>query len=178
VRPPRLLLLDIHLSLTPADHQTHRRLHFGVPDWCRALFIDVRYLPKRLDREQSRRLTTQALERQAAGFVERVGQTLAQQWAVDQRPRAANRFVSNLVTVSLDDAGGRYRGTNHRRDPEQHLFVGVERASPGLYPGSLPAGSWDLTVSSHTLVSPHCEVVIQIAADSPDSAPRRSLSSA
>src|SRR5919204_240296 len=79
--------------------------------------------------------------------------------------------VPNLLTISLDDARGRYRGAGHRHAPRQEFVVSPRLATPGLVPGPLEAGEWTLTLSAHTLVSPQCEVSIRIGAVTPSSSP-------
>jgi hypothetical protein len=77
--------------------------------------------------------------------------------------------LSNLLTVSLDDASGTYRGAGHRQSNDQHLLLGPAMASPGLVAGPLPPGAWTLTISVHTLVSAQCELSIQIDAETASS---------
>ncbi len=96
------------------------------------------------------------------GFTERVGAALAETWAIGLRD--ADLIVPNLLTISLDDADGVYRGAAHRHNPDQKLVLGLTGATPGLVAGPLPAGEWTLTLSAHTIVSPQCEVEIQIGA--------------
>jgi len=82
---------------------------------------------------------------------------------------ASTTRVPNLLTISLDDAAGAYRGAGHRHHARQDLLVGVAAASPGLVAGPLPAGQWTLTLSAHTLVTPQCDVSIQIGAETASS---------
>jgi hypothetical protein len=149
--------------LTTADHQTHRRYTFRVPSACNELRIHVRYTPKFVSPAESERLVRDALESQKANLVSRVGENLAARWAAEYA--GAELRVPNLLTISLDDANGRYRGANHRHAEDQDLHLGASTASPGLVPGELPAGEWVLTLSAHTLVSPQCDVEIQIGAE-------------
>ena len=177
--------LDLELSgvLTPADHHTHRRLDFEVPSGCVELRLAVRYAPKYVDPAAARRLVERAIAEQgrrlatsealgcapAKGFAAPSGQLrLVDAWArTSPRPRR----VPNLVTVSLDDATGAYRGAAHRQAAHQVLFLRPEAASPGLIPGGLPAGTWRLTLSVHTLVSAACAYTIQIGALTASSRP-------
>jgi hypothetical protein len=165
------LLLDLRERLTPADHQTHRRYRFQVPAECRQLRLVVSYAPKWLPAEAAARLTAEARRRQAAGLAAHVGARLAEQWSADLAADARDWPIPNLVTISLDDALGAYRGAGHRHAPRQDLVLGVAAASPGLVPGPLPPGAWTLTLSAHTLVSPQCDVSIQIGAETAASAP-------
>jgi hypothetical protein len=171
-------LLSVGALLTPADHQTHRRYTFGVPPDCTALRIEVRYAPKYLEPEDSRALRAQAIAVQAEALA---GLPLAPElvaaWA-GAWSAAEQRRVANLLTLSLDDAQGTYRGAGHRQAAEQHLVLGPLDASPGLVAGPLPEGRWSLTLSVHSLVSARCGVEIQIGAETASSEPSAAHSSA
>jgi hypothetical protein len=155
-------LLSERIAFTRADHQTHRRVYFDVPDGSVRLDLEIRYSPKFVSTEESDRLVRQAVSSQVEGFAPRVGPGLAQRWAADFD--GAQLRVPNLLTISLDDALGAYRGAGHRHAPEQQLSLGSESASPGLIAGPLPAGRWTLTLTAHTIVSDQCEVEIQVGA--------------
>jgi hypothetical protein len=159
------VLLDSQSTLTPVDHQTHRLYPFEVPPGVQALTIDVRYAPKFLMPDESLSRAEEAIAGQASRFAERVGEPLASAWRADQGTPGPNLRVPNLLTISLDDAAGTYRGAAHRHAEDQHLVLGVTDASPGLIAGHVPAGLWRLTLSAHTLVTDQCEVAIQIGAD-------------
>ena len=167
----RAQLLDVRETLTPADHQTHRRYLFDVPLDCEALEIHIRYAPKYVSENTSQELANAALKNQAAALASRVGAPLAAEWATNLTQRAERVRISNLLTMSLDDAMGAYRGAGHRQSDDQLLRLGPESAAPGLVPGPIPPGSWALTLSAHTLVSPQIEVSIQIGAETASSRP-------
>ncbi len=160
-------LLDVGETLTPTDHQTHRRYTFRVPERCERLELRIAYAPKRLDAATSEAMVGAAVRAQAA----RLEPQLAADWATEQLKRAPRGRIPNLLTISLDDASGAYRGAGHRQAAEQTLFISPDGASPGLVPGALPPGDWTITLSAHTLVSPQCAVSIQIGADVPTSTP-------
>jgi hypothetical protein len=169
---PSQTLLSTGAVLTPADHQTHRRYAFEVPAACTALHIEVRYAPKYLSVEDSRELQTQAIKAQATALAARVADAgLVADWAGAWTAARDQRRIANLLTLSLDDAQGSYRGAGHRQAAEQHLVLGRLEASPGLVAGPVPAGPWRLTVSVHTLVSARCELSIQIGAETASSEP-------
>jgi hypothetical protein len=170
-RRERAVLLDVRERLTPADHQTHRRYGFDVPADCRELRLAVSYAPKWLPAEAAARLRAEARRRQAAALAARIGARIAEQWSADLAADTGGLRIPNLLTISLDDALGAYRGAGHRHAPRQGLVLGLAAASPGLVPGPLPPGEWTLTLSAHTLVSPQCEVSIQIGAETASSAP-------
>jgi hypothetical protein len=155
-------LLCERITLTRVDHQTHRRFFFAVPPGAERLDLDVRYAPKFVSTEESDRLVRQAVTSQVTAFTSGVGPELAERWASDFA--GAQLRVPNLLTISLDDPSGTYRGAGHRHSPEQQLTLGVDQASPGLIAGPLPAGRWTLTLTAHTLISDQCEVEIQIGA--------------
>ena len=155
-------LLSERFVFTRADHQTHRRVYFNVPDGSVRLDLEVRYSPKFVSAEESDRLVRQAVSSQVDAFAPRVGPSLAERWAADFD--GAQLRVPNLLTISLDDAHGVYRGAGHRHTPEQQLSLGPESASPGLIAGALPAGRWRLMLTAHTIASDQCEVEIQIGA--------------
>ena len=158
-------LLNTHQVLTPADHQTHRRFLFQVPPECQELQIAIRYIPKYLGGEESVRLAEAALVQQAAELATRVGEPLAALWLADFGQRTGRGRIANLLTLSLDDAAGCYRGAGHRHAHDQQLTLGLSAASPGLVAGPLPPGAWTVTISAHTVVSAQCELSIQIDAE-------------
>jgi len=158
-------LLTLNERLTPVDHQTHRRYDFRVPSDCKELRAHVRYTPKYVSREESQVLAVAALRRQRADLAQRLGDALAAGWMADLSAAADSATVANLLTISLDDADGAYRGAAHRHAPDQSLVLGPDVATPGLVRGPLPGGTWTLTLSAHTLVSPQVDVAIQIGAE-------------
>jgi hypothetical protein len=164
-------LLSIGETLTPADHQTHRRYPFQVPAECAELQFRVHYAPKLLPAQESLALAGAALRAQTAALAVRVGQAVAAQWSAEVDQRAESVRVPNLLTISIDDATGRYRGAAHRQAPDQLLVLASETASPGLVAGPLPPGTWLLTLTAHTLVSTQCDVSIQIGAEIASSRP-------
>ena len=171
-------VLDLRESLTPADHQTHRRYPFTVPEACARLTISVAYNPKHLDEAQSSTLAWSALRAQSERLAAMVGPVRADAWAKDVTRRAERVRIPNLLTISLDDESGAYRGAGHRQSPKQDLYVAADEASPGLIAGPLVSGEWTLVLSVHTLVSAHCSVSIAIGAEVPTSAPSASRRSA
>jgi hypothetical protein len=165
------VLLTVEETWTRADHQTHRRYPFEVPPGCALLSIRVRYGPKYLDAADSRRIIEHAVRVQATALRPRLG-SLTEPWAafyVQALP--TDLRLGNMLTMSLDDAHGVYRGAGHRQAPDQRWTLGDGECSAGLVPGPLPAGTWRLTLSAHTLVSPTVDVSIQIGAEIASSEP-------
>jgi hypothetical protein len=161
----RRRLLDVNDTLTPADHKSHRRYGFEVTRACQALEIHVRYTPKLLSEAESVGLAEASLRDQEAALAERVGEPVAHRWAANVGPLRAGLRIANMLTISVDDSEGVYRGAAHRQSDDQRLVLAPQAASPGLVAGALPVGAWWLTLSAHTLVSPQCAVSIQIGAE-------------
>jgi hypothetical protein len=169
-------LLDVTERLTPAHHQTHRRYALVVPSGWTALRVHVRYAPKFASTEDSQRLMQGALSTQQGTLLDRgVDAQLVHVWA---RSSAQPREVANLLTISMDDADGVYRGAAHRQAADMHLSIDTNTASPGLIAGPLPPGEWHLTLSVHTLVSPVVELSVHVAADTAASSPSAERTSA
>ena len=158
-------LLDVHETLTPSDEKTHRRYSFAVPANCQALEFHLRYTPRFLSEEESVAQAEASLVDQQATLAEIVGEPVASRWAANVRPLAAGLRISNMLTISLDDSDGEYRGAAHRQSDDQRLMLRPEAASPGLVAGALPVGTWWLTLSAHKLLSSQCAVSIQIGAE-------------
>jgi len=158
-------LLTLNEHLTPVDHQTHRYYDFQVPSDCEELRLRVSYTPKYVSLEESHALAVAAVRRQRVDLAQRHDDGLAASWTADVAAAAERAAVPNLLTISLYDADGAYRGAAHRHAPDQSLVLGPDAATPGLVRGPLPGGTWILTLTAHTLVSPHVDVAIQIGAE-------------
>jgi hypothetical protein len=172
------VLLEIRLALSPQDHQSHRHFEFEVAPDCQALNIVVHYQPKFLESDLSLPLARRSVARRAQQWSAAVGPSLAARWLSDLGTPDGRMQIPNLLTVSLDDAEGSYRGAAHRQADTQHLRIGACAASPGLVAGPLPAGPWRLTLTAHTIVTPSCDVLIQIGAETATSSSSASSSSA
>jgi hypothetical protein len=159
------VLLAIEETWTRADHQTHRRYVFEVPPACTLLNIRVWYSPKYLDPADSRRLIQDAVHEQAAALRPRLGPLIEPWHTFYLESLPTDLRLSNMLTMSLDDAHGAYRGAGHRQAPDQSWTLRDGQSSAGLIPGPLPPGTWTLTLSAHTLVSPTVDVSIQIGAE-------------
>ena len=175
-------LLDHTEVLTPANHQTHRRHTFDVPAACSELRIVFEYTPKLLPIPDSAALTRAAVDQHAGFLTRRLSEPeLVADWRVAAEAVLRDRgmpAIPNLLTISVDDATGTYRGAVHRQPAKQRLFIRQRSASPGLVRGALPAGPWWLTVSVHTLVTPSCTYRVQIGAETASSAASGPRSSA
>lgn len=181
-------IVSTHLRFERSGHQTHRAVRFDVPPACAELHLHLRYGPKYLDEAVVRALIGETILRQAAdlgrasslhvrepGLSSDEQRRLVAAWQADLAsrllgtdragaPAEVRTLVPNLLTFSLDDATGTYRGAGHRHAADQTLVLGVSHASPGLVPGPLPGGTWTLVISAHTLVSPEVDYSIEIGA--------------
>jgi hypothetical protein len=142
---PNNRLLDVKKKLAAVQTQTHITYSFTVSSSCRMLNVDFLYSPKILkDERLSMEIIRHSLQKYSEGS--------------DQGSDVSmKKFLplKNLITVSIDGPNG-FRGACHRQDPEQHLFLAADSASPGLMPGPLAAGNWSITLSVHALVTETC----------------------
>lgn len=69
--------------------------------------------------------------------------------------------LRNLITVSIDDSRG-HRGACHRQDPVQELYLSERTASPGLTKGTIPEGTWTVTLSLHAIVTQRCAYRLKV----------------
>lgn len=197
-RRVRTVLLEVRETLSRADHQTHRRFGFEVPSAVVELWIEVSYSPKRVVGEDALELIVAAVRRQALAYGEVVGPdsidgwvrhvtggvgsvrdlTHGKGWVWGAAAATQKASVANLITVSVDDPHGRYRGAGHRHDASQRLVLAERESSAGFVAGPLIAGQWILTVSAHTVVSDQVELSIRIGAEMASSLPSGLRSSA
>ena len=98
----RAQLLEVRETLTPADHQTHRRHVFEVPSNCKSLEIHIRYAPKHLPESTSRELANAALRNQAAALANRVGASLADLQAQAKAGRTKIGDLRNALSGTDD----------------------------------------------------------------------------
>lgn len=150
-----MLVLDVMGRMTPDNNKTHIRIPFQLDEDCSRLRLKFEYSPKVLeDRGRSLELLNQSFD--AYLLPEQKAPALAQ----------ADNYIplKNLITLSLDDPLG-YRGACHRHDPVQELALAAREASPGLLPGPLPAGDWEVTLSVHSIVTDTCNYLLQVWAE-------------
>ncbi|NGZ76886.1 hypothetical protein [Saccharibacillus alkalitolerans] len=140
-------LLDIQGSVTPEESRTHIRVPLELHEGCGRLNVRFEYAPKNLeDRERALELLKESYDLYILP---------------EQREQAVARAdrhlpLKNLITLSFDGPDG-YRGACHRHDEVQELFLASGEASPGLMPGRLEAGEWNVTLSLHCIVTATCE---------------------
>ncbi|MFD0958248.1 hypothetical protein [Paenibacillus chungangensis] len=144
-------LLHKKTELYPKDTQTHIRYKFVLDQPASRLNFMVKYSPKEWNDEQ---LSKQVIEESLLKYNGTADASQEDTW---------KRFVplKNLITFSIDDCNG-FRGACHRQNPDQILMIDEDSASPGLIPGKLPTGHWEITLSIHALLTPscHCELLV------------------
>ncbi|MBN2393522.1 MAG: CehA/McbA family metallohydrolase [Anaerolineae bacterium] len=59
--------------------------------------------------------------------------------------------IKNLLTLTLFDPHG-FRGARHRSGTEHHVTLSASEATPGYFPGPLPAGTWIVEVDTHMIM--------------------------
>lgn len=147
-----LSVLDRKGRFTPEDSKTHIRIPFQIDQDCKLLQLRFEYAPKVLeDRDRSLMLLMQSFDSYLLPEQREPALTQADSYLP----------LKNLITLSLDDPIG-YRGACHRHDPTLELELAVDHASPGLMPGRLLAGDWQVTLSIHCIVTDSCEYRLQI----------------
>lgn len=147
-----MLVLDVKGRVTPEYSKTHLQIPFQLDEDCCRLQLKFEYAPKVLeDRERSLDLLEQSFESYLLPEQREPAITQAERYLP----------LKNLITLSLDDPLG-YRGACHRHDSIQELTLSAGQASPGLMPGPLPAGDWQVTLSIHCIVTDSCDYRLQI----------------
>ncbi|MFB9274199.1 hypothetical protein [Cohnella cellulosilytica] len=140
------MLLNIENEVTPADTRSHLRYDFKLDRPCPGLRVSFEYAPKILE---ERELAAELIKRSIERYVEPERQKRMLERAEQYYP------LRNLITVSIDDSRG-YRGACHRQDPGQELHLSEREASPGLMKGTIPEGTWTVTLSLHSIVTERC----------------------
>ncbi len=59
--------------------------------------------------------------------------------------------IRNLLTLTVFDPHG-FRGARHRSGTEHHATLSATEATPGYFPGLLPAGTWIVEVDTHMIM--------------------------
>ncbi|GGA44091.1 hypothetical protein [Paenibacillus physcomitrellae] len=145
-------LIDVQGQVTPCCSRSHIAYRFFLPRPGGKLCVDFAYGPKNLeDREKAKTL----IEESVGLYVEEEFQEQAKARWESHLP------LKNLITVSVDAPDG-HRGAAHRHDPEQHLVISRDEASPGLEHGELFKGLWEVTLSVHAIVTDGCAYSLQI----------------
>jgi hypothetical protein len=152
------MYLNISGQVTPLCARSHISYRFAVLRPAVRLVVRFRYSPKELDsRDRARILIEESLEHyMLPGQLE----TAKSNWE-------AYLPLKNLLTLSVDDPQG-HRGSAHRHDPEQLLYLAETEASPGLEPGLIRPGMWAVTLSLHAVVTETCDYELQVWGEEDD----------
>ena len=59
--------------------------------------------------------------------------------------------IRNLLTLTLFDPHG-FRGARHRSGTEHHVTLSASEATPGYFPGPVPAGTWTVEIDTHMIM--------------------------
>ncbi len=59
--------------------------------------------------------------------------------------------IKNLLTLTVFDPHG-FRGARHRSGTTHHVTLSATEATPGYFPGPLPAGTWTVEVDTHMVM--------------------------
>lgn len=138
-------------KVTPSCSKSHIAYCFHLDSEAEALHIDFSYDPKKLlDRDRAKEYIYEGIRSFSVGDVEKE----LEGWE-------AYCPLQNLITVSLDDADG-FRGCAHRQAPEQHHFIGREKASHGFLPGRIGRGMWKVTLNLHAVLTDACQYRLHI----------------
>jgi hypothetical protein len=60
--------------------------------------------------------------------------------------------LRNMITLTLFDPNG-FRGAGHRHGNTHEIMLAGATATPGYYPGPLPAGEWTVQLDTHMILS-------------------------
>ncbi|ANS73903.1 hypothetical protein AWM70_04380 [Paenibacillus yonginensis] len=148
----RTLLLDVQGKAAPCCSKSHIAYRFFLPRPGGRLLLDFAYGPNNLEDPVK-----------AKALIEESLRTYVEEELQDQAKARWESYLplKNLITVSVDGPGG-HRGAAHRHDPEQHLFLSRNEASPGLEHGELRQGMWEVTLSLHAILTDWCAYSLQI----------------
>ena len=59
--------------------------------------------------------------------------------------------LTNLLSLTLFDPSG-FRGAGHRGGASHQVRIGPTEATPGYFPGPLPAGAWRVQIDTHMVM--------------------------
>ena len=145
-----MILLEKALTLYPA--QTKTNVCFDIPvlqDFDR-LEIDVSYGPKFVTDEAA------LLQLTLDG---------AKKWGIAVPENIAAKAcppIANMVVLSLD-INGKFCGYAHRHDPEQHIVVSEQEATPGFRRMRPEKGVWHLVLPVCLVAVPELAYRLRVA---------------
>jgi hypothetical protein len=77
--------------------------------------------------------------------------------------------LRNMITLTLFDPNG-FRGAGHRHGNTHEITLTGATATPGYYPGPLPAGEWTVQLDTHMILSgPDCPYELTVTAETGES---------
>lgn len=140
-------------TVTPNGSKSHITYQFQIYKEVRKLHVDFSYEPRLLnDKRKSKYLIEEALQKYVS---EEQLESYTDHWET-------NLPLKNLMTLSFDDANG-FRGAAHRYgDPDEHLVITADEASPGFIAGTIPCGLFKLTISVHCIITEECHYTLSI----------------
>ncbi|QWU16913.1 hypothetical protein SAMN04487895_110175 [Paenibacillus sophorae] len=155
-----MMLLNVTGQLAPSDSKHHITYEFRLDKPATAIRLRFAYWPKLLkDEGQAMDLIMKSIDTYIAPEHQ---SPVREGW---------RRYLplKNLITLSMDDPNG-YRGSCHRHDAEQNLFLSEQEASEGLLAGKLDLGQWNVTVSAHAVITDRCSYELSIWTEEADTA--------
>ncbi|MFW5780668.1 MAG: hypothetical protein ACOCWI_04380 [Bacillota bacterium] len=141
------------IKLTEKDKYTHMNIPFEVFEEANKLILSFSYFPKFFyDKKKSLQLVREGLARYAPE------KTFSDE--------DLQRFlpIKNLLTVTLDSPKG-VVGTAHKQSEEQQHIISENHSSQGFLKQKIIKGKWNITVSSHSIVSPVVDVMLEVAVE-------------
>jgi hypothetical protein len=76
--------------------------------------------------------------------------------------------LRNMMTLTLFDPNG-FRGAGHRHGNSHEITLTPSTATPGYYPGPLPAGEWTVQIDTHMILpGANCPYTLTVTAESED----------
>ena len=145
-------------QLTPSCSKTHITYCFNLKKEYRKLNISFSYSPKSLeDREKSKELILKGI----SAFLEDEKDSATSQWE-------SFMPINNLLTISIDDSNGIFRGCGHRQSPNQNIYISEDKATPGFIPGKIFLGQWKITISAHAVITDTCNYTLHIRGEEKD----------
>jgi hypothetical protein len=145
-------LLRTDGTVTPSCSKCHISYTIHLHQECRELHVEFAYSPKLLEDEARAEALIQdalpqfILEEHLGSYKEHYKDFLP---------------LQNLLTLSFDDERG-FRGAGHRHDPEQHMIIAADKASPGLIQGVFPQGQLRIMINVHCVVSEECRYQLHV----------------
>ena len=141
-----MTLLDITKRLTRDEEGRHFNFPFEVQMPAKELIVKMSFTPDIYeDREKSVEIIREGLLKYTGIFDE----------------EKINNYLplKNLLTVSVDSPH-KCLGTAHRHQKEQQHYINKRKASRGFVPSEIMAGSWNITLSAHAIISEFIDVTL------------------